>query len=236
MFEFNKEALRNLTRQLLLILSLLVVTGVFWGLKLTGITMAGEAFCGKTEHEHTEECYIEGAECLLEEHIHVGNCYSNMDADIETRLDWEAAVADVPAGGSTSERVAAVARSQLGYTESTLNFEVDLEGVRRGITRYGQWYGNPYGDWSAMFASFCLHYAGAEGLPANAGAESMRLEWAAEELYASVDEYSPQTGILIFLRENAEAETACAVAVISEVADDTIVLIQGNIDDAVAES
>ena len=26
-----------------------------------------------------------------------------------------------------------------------------------GYTRYGDWYGVPYGDWCAMFASFCIH-------------------------------------------------------------------------------
>ena len=34
------------------LLSFMVILGVFWGLKLTGITMAGEAFCGIEEHVH----------------------------------------------------------------------------------------------------------------------------------------------------------------------------------------
>ena len=42
-------------------LSMVVVLGVFWSLKLTGITMAGEAFCGKPEHIHTETCL----QCVL---------------------------------------------------------------------------------------------------------------------------------------------------------------------------
>ena len=32
------------------ILSLVVILAVFWWLKLVGITMAGEAFCGMEEH------------------------------------------------------------------------------------------------------------------------------------------------------------------------------------------
>ena len=35
---------------LLPIISVAVVIGVFWWLKLTGITMAGEAFCGFDDH------------------------------------------------------------------------------------------------------------------------------------------------------------------------------------------
>ena len=27
-------------------------------------------------------------------------------------------------------------------------------------TRYGDWYGNPYGSWDVMFVAFCQHYAG----------------------------------------------------------------------------
>ena len=37
-------------------LSLVVVFIVFWNLKLTGIGIAGEAFCGKQEHVHSDSC------------------------------------------------------------------------------------------------------------------------------------------------------------------------------------
>ncbi len=234
-FKFNRDSFRSFGRQAVLILSMLVVVSVFWSLKLTGITMAGEAFCGMDEHVHTEACYETEEACAIEEHIHTSRCYSNHDADLENRADWEAMLETTDMSGSTADRVAAVARSQLGYTESTLNFEVDLNDVRRGITRYGQWYGNPYGDWSAMFASFCLHYAGAEGLPVNAGAEAMRLEWAAEELYSPAEEYGSQVGDLIFMRESTEADTACVVAIITETTAQGIAVIQGDVDDAVVE-
>ena len=44
----------------------------------------------------------------------------------------------------------AIARTQLGYEESSLNFIVDEEGMRKGYTRYGDWFGSDYGDWCAM--------------------------------------------------------------------------------------
>jgi len=175
------------------------------------LTEETELGCGKESapaHTHTEACYEALTECPLEEHIHTESCYSNLDADLETEDDWEDSLRDVPEEISTAETLAAVARSQLGYTESTLNFEVDLHGVRRGITRYGQWYGNPYGDWSAMFVSFCLHYAGAADLPANAGPESMRLEWEEAGLYEPADIFIPQVGNLLFLSSGSPAEEA----------------------------
>ena len=141
----NKDK-RNL-RRIIPILSLIVILLVFWSLKLTGIGIAGEAFCGKEEHIHSEECI----DCTIEEHTHVASCYSDITADIETSDDWEMSLADMTRGPTTKENVVLVAESQLGVKESTLNFQVDANGIRRGITRYGQWYGNPYGDWSAMF-------------------------------------------------------------------------------------
>jgi len=63
----------------------------------------------------------------------------------------------------------------------------------------------------------------------------MRLEWAEAELYTSAELYSPQTGNLIFLREGAESQTACAVAIIADVTEEGIVLIRGDMGDTVAE-
>lgn len=230
--QLNKSNSRRASlRQALFVLSLVAILIVFWCLKLTGITMAGEAFCGKAEHVHTDECTQIG--CTLEEHVHDPTCYSNVRIDIETADDWEATLAGITRGETTAQNVVAVATSQLGYTESTQNFQVDAEGIRRGITRYGQWYGNPYGDWSAMFASFCLHYAGVTDLPANAGAESMRLEWADGGLYRAAAHYAPQVGDLLFLTENGS--TANAVAVITAVDNSGITVIQGDVENAVRE-
>ena len=231
-FQLNKSNSRRASlRQALFALSLVAVLIVFWCLKLTGITMAGEAFCGKAEHVHTAECTQIG--CTLEEHVHDPTCYSNVRIDIETADDWEATLAGIPRGETTAQNVVAVATSQLGYRESTQNFQVDANGVRRGITRYGQWYGNPYGDWSAMFAAFCIHYAGLEDMPANAGAESMRLEWEEDGLYRTAASYAPRVGDLLFLTENGS--TANAVAVITAYNNTHITVIQGDVGDAVAE-
>ncbi len=227
----NKDK-RNL-RRIIPILSLIVILLVFWSLKLTGIGIAGEAFCGKEEHIHSEECI----DCTIEEHTHIASCYSDITADIETSDDWEMSLSDMTRGPTTKENMVLVAESQLGVKESTLNFQVDANGVRRGITRYGQWYGNPYGDWSAMFVSFCLEYAGATDMPMNAGPESMRLEWEKAGLYKPKDERSPESGNIVFLSKGENTgQSANAVAVIVGVDDTSITVIEGDLDNTVAKT
>ena len=63
----NSSAARVRFRRIQRALSLLVILCVFWGLKLTGITMAGEAFCGMDEHVHSDDCALQELICGLEE-------------------------------------------------------------------------------------------------------------------------------------------------------------------------
>ncbi len=270
----NKKTSKRLAK-VVVCLSLVVILGVFWGLKLTGITLAGQAHCGKIEHKHsaecqtktliceleettqtqeaqtqdgtdteqtteissahthTDECY-EIVNCELEEHIHTTACYSDVSADLETSDDWEATLADITRSQSTAENVVAVAKSQLGYKESTKNFEVDASGEIHGITRYGQWYGNNYGEWSAMFVSFCLEYGGASDAPVSAGAESMRLEWNKEGLYKSAKDYSAKVGNLVFISSVGKA-TADSVGIITNCSDNSFTAIQGDYENEVKE-
>lgn len=64
--------------------------------------------------------------------------------------------------GNWAEDLVSVAQTQLGYEQSEKNFEIDpADGVTlRYYSRYGQSYGNPYGEWDVMFLSYCLKYAG----------------------------------------------------------------------------
>ena len=61
------NAIRRVARTALTPLSLLIALVVFWCLKLTGITMAGEAFCGFTEHIHGPDCPTQVLLCQLPE-------------------------------------------------------------------------------------------------------------------------------------------------------------------------
>ena len=137
-------------------------------------TPVTELTCGCEEsekHFHTESCYERTLTCGKEEHTHTTACYSNPDADLESRVIWEATLPE-KLTGVWADDLLAVAESQLGYAESSRNFQV-CATVTKGYSRYGAWYGSPYGDWCAMFVSFCLHYAGIprEAFPYEANCE-----------------------------------------------------------------
>ena len=107
--------------------------------------------------------------CGLEEHTHTLACCSDPAADVETAQIWERAIKNVELTGDWREDVIAIAKTQLGYQESAKNYIVlEVGETIKGYTRYGAWYGDPYGDWCAMFASFVLNYAEVEGIPLDA--------------------------------------------------------------------
>ena len=115
-------------------------------------------------HQHGDDCvkitYEEVQICTLEEHTHTLACHSHPDADLETAEDWEKTLKDVELTGVWADDLIEVAKSQIGYTESKKNYLTEDGETKQGYTRYGAWFGVPYGGWDAMFASFCLNYAG----------------------------------------------------------------------------
>ena len=113
-------------------------------------------------HHHTDACYEEVLTCPLPEHHHTVACLSDTSADLETPEEWQAANAEAVMTGNWAEDLVSVAKTQLGYEQSEKNFEIDpADGVTlRYYSRYGQSYGNPYGEWDVMFLSYCLKYAG----------------------------------------------------------------------------
>lgn len=113
-------------------------------------------------HHHTDACYEEVLTCPLPEHHHTVACLSDTSADVETPEEWQAANAEAVMTGNWDEDLLSVAKTQLGYEQSEKNFEIDpADGVTlHYYSRYGQSYGNPYGEWDVMFLSYCLKYAG----------------------------------------------------------------------------
>ena len=184
---------------------------------------------GEPLHLHVDECYQTEYRCGYEEHLHSLACYSNPTADVETPLDWQEMFEDYPYTGNLCEDLIGVAKTQVGYTESTLNFEADNDEVKYGYTRYGAWYGAPYNEWSAMFVSFCLHYAGADlsEYPINSGANTMAGLWDAQGRYTQAGAYFPTAGDLVFFEDNT-------VAIVAEVQTATIYVISGDVDDSVS--
>ncbi|MCD7771849.1 MAG: LPXTG cell wall anchor domain-containing protein [Oscillospiraceae bacterium] len=265
----------------LLILATVVSLTVYWQLRLSGITMTNETYCGYEEHTHTEECYeytliceleeteehvhdetcydeednlicgLEESErhthgdecyettliCELEEHVHTVDCLVNLEADVETAVDWEATLPELT--GDLRTDIVNIAYSQIGYAESTANYALAEDGITHlGYTRYGAWYGglyysSEYSDWDSMFVAFCLDYAGvAEELTYNSGAFAWSVELSELGYYQSSDAYTPEAGDVVFIDTDLDGRadvTAIVVAI-----DETITVVQGDVSDTVA--
>ena len=195
-------------------------------------------------HTHTEECYEIEYLCEFEEHIHSIACYSDTSADVETAEIWEQTLPD-DLGRYWSENLARIAVSQIGVRESEKNYIVAEDGeTELGITRYGQWYGNPHGDWSAMFAAFCLHYADVpqDAIPYNPGVYNMMQLCEDKNILSQPDEYVGMNGNILFMDtdDNGNADKILIVTELEESATeemtgDIINTVGGDWDNAVME-
>ena len=198
-------------------------------------------FCGKEPHTHGEDCLDEQGEltCTLEEHTHSLACYADPTADVETAEIWEQTFGDVALTGDWRLDALAIARSQLGYAESTKNYALAEDGqTLMGYTRYGAWQGDPYGHWNALFAAFCLHYGGAENIPTDKDCGS----WAGAlaDAFLPAQSHQAAPGELVFFDRDGDG-TADWVAIVAEVtageegAPSGITVIAGDADDAVQQ-
>lgn len=141
-------------------------------------------------HHHTDACYEEVLTCPLPEHHHTVACLSDTSADVETPEEWQAANDEAVMTGNWDEDLLSVAKTQLGYEQSEKNFEIDpADGVTlRYYSRYGQSYGNAYGEWDVMFLAYCLKYAEIpqSAIPQEASVLALRssmsgMDWLLEE-------------------------------------------------------
>ena len=205
-------------------------------------TTEKKLICGKEEsksvkaHHHTDDCYKKELVCGLKEHTHTASCYSDESADIENKSDWEATIPTL--SGNWAEDVVSIAQSQLGYEESTANFKLADDGeTRKGYTRYGAWYGNKYGDWSAMFASFCLNYAEipSKTVPVNSGSTAWITKLKQQKLYKAAANYNPTAGDLVFLDTDSDGR-ADHVGIITKTKTASFTAVVGDSNDAVEEN
>lgn len=189
---------------------------------------------GGEDHQHTDSCY----NCGLEAHAHTLICYSDPDADVESPEVWKATFAHVTLTGDWPTDVVAIAETQLGYTESTRNYDVWEDNSIHGYTRYGAWYGVPHGDWCGMFASFCLNYAEVKGMPHNYGVRPWIEDLTKLGLYYTAKETTAQKGNLIFFDWDADglSDHVGIVAEVQEPQEHTgasVKTIEGNSGNAV---
>lgn len=267
--EYIERFDRNHRRQhryacLLGVLALLVCLAVFWRLKLVGTAMTNEASCGLQEHTHTDSCYTTVLDCTaatqetgtgehihtdacykrelictLPEHTHTADCYSDPEADTEGEADWTQSFPQEALTGDWAQDTVTIAASQIGYAESIRNWQLNDDGTRGGYTRYGAWYGSPYGGWNGMFAAFCLHYAGVdENFLTTANAAGVNA-WAvalcqAGQLQGPGHEAVP--GDIVFLGSDDKIESCAVVADVDTASGvPTLTLIAGDVDNTVAE-
>ena len=185
------------------------------------------------EHTHTDACYATVYVCGHEEHIHKIACYSDPAADVETAATWEASLPELT--GNKARDLVLIAKSQLGNRESEKNYALGADGQTKcGITRYGQWYGNPYGEWANMFTAFCLRYAGYPEALLNSGAEAMLKGWEETGRYCGYEGYAPLPGDIVFLDKNGNGSPETTAIVLS-LENGVLTVIEGDVENTVAE-
>ena len=155
----------------------------------------------------------------------------------ESEEDWARMFADTELTNNWADNLLAVAKTQVDYGESAEDY-TEEGGVRKGYTRYGAWSGAPYGDWSAAFVAFCLHYAEipSEAMPRETDCAKWVDALKEKELYASADEeYTPVPGDLVFFRD-ADDESVASVGIVyaADADADKLSVLAGDVNDRVA--
>ena len=188
-------------------------------------------------HSHTADCYQRVLTCTLPEHTHTLECLADITADVETPADWDEQSEGV--SSFWSDAMTEIAQRQLGYTESAKNFTVDKAlgetlAQAHHYTRYGDWYGNPYGNWDVMFVAFCQHYA---GIPEDVIPQCASLLQLRTELEKTHPEYitpggsEATPGDIVLYTNTAGEET---IGIVTEHDGTTLTVVSGAVDGTVA--
>ena len=199
----------------------------------TAVEPEEPVFCGKDAHTHGEACRDENGEliCGTEEHTHSLACYADPTADVETAEAWEQTFAGVTLTGNWRQDTLAIAETQLGYAESTKNYVVAEDGETvKGYTRYGAWCEEPYGDWNTMFLTFCLHYAGVEGVPSDRDCGGWVTSWA--DAFEPAQSHTPAVGDLVLFDRDGDG-TADRAGLVARLTDSGFAAMEGDAEDAV---
>lgn len=197
-------------------LSVFVSGGVFWQLRGIGTAMVDENLPNADD----------SGEAITVTPLNA--------SELETQDVWEATLP--PLTDIAGENLAQIAESQLGYSESSVNFVHAEDGeTHNGYTRYGAWYGNPYGEWNTMFTYFCLNYAGvsSDDIPYGSGCWAWSLELDKAGLIVPVTRGSPARGDILLIDSDLDgkADRSC---IVQSVSDDEISAVEGDIDGSVA--
>ena len=152
----------------------------------------------------------------------------------ESSADWEASVDKCMRTGDWRRDLIEVAKTQLGYRESTTDTR-EINGANFGYTRYGDFMDSAesvvYGPWCASFVSFCLYYAGVKPMPLSSGCRAMVRKLVDAGYYRPAGEYEPKPGDLIFFYSgwpvDLEKLNSGHVGIIVEINDGVATTIEG---------
>ncbi len=201
--------------------------------------------CDLGAHQHSDACYDDLGEldCSVPVHEHEAACLIyNLDltADVETEEEWSEFLNNLTLTGNWPTDIIAVAETQLDYQGSQKNV-VLVDGELNSYTRYGAWYGYPYEDWDAMFASFVLNYSFVCDFPLSSDSGEWVSELVKAGRYAESDSYFPKIGDLVFFdydqSSGSDADHVGIVASITPAVDDhpvTIKVIEGDVNNTVS--
>lgn len=210
-------------------------------------TLSEEYICGRKEqqsHAHGEDCYTEELTCGKKEHRHTDACYIDAGADTEDSAVWDAQYAGVQWTENWGEDLVTAARMQIGYEESRNNYKIAEDGSHKGYTRYGQFAGDPYADWSAAFVNFCIYYAGSveSGLfpkTADSGKwqeEFNQIDEKNHTYLADAAGYIPVPGDIVFLNQENEPSVRMGIVSGYEQTSGEAAVIEGDSGDSVKEN
>ena len=154
--------------------------------------------------------------------------------DREYPADWTECVRDAVLCGEWNKDLVAIARTQLGYTESKVDFIINSSGEERHYTRYGEWYGAAYSKWCAMFVSFCLEYADIPeaNVPRSANCARWLDIFSSMGVYAARGEASAAAGDLVFFDMNGDGRSD-HVGIVEKATADGFDSIEGNVRNSV---
>ena len=202
-------------------MSVFVSTGVFWQLRGVGTALTDDTLSPNESSLAAALSASDGSLC-------------------ETSEIWESTLPELT--DDMAENAALIAASQLDYTENAQNYIIGDDGsTHKNYSRYGAWFGNPYGDWNTMFTCFCLHYAGVKetDIPFGSGCWAWSLKLSEKGVLSPLNKGSPKRGDVLLLDTDLDGK-ADRSGIISEFISDTdepcITTIEGQTDGAVCPS
>ncbi len=154
---------------------------------------------------------------------------------IESKAAWERSMEGIVLTGDFAVDIVNIAKTQVGYTESTVNFVMRADGTIDGYTRYGDYIHSPYADWCAAFISFVVDYANLpfSGQFHSANVGTLMDQAKALGAYHNEEDYVPQPGDVVFLEVGGNARGH--IGIIESISGDLLQTIEGNVSNRVVE-